>query len=267
MADNDILYDKAYQLELKDYMISQGYEAVSVGKGNHDVYTKEPIYNFELHTSLFGTLHNPIWTQYYTNTKDRLVRDGEKTCGYHFTDEDFYIYLLVHAYKHYAGGGTGLRTLLDVYVYQWKKGQKLDYEYIRQEVMKLEIDTFEQMSRTLSYKLFDTPLDDYESLLSEEETEQLSYFIGSGTYGTSTNRIHHNLEKLQDDGGKISVKTKILYLFGRIFPGVEWMSVYYPICARHHWLILVLWPYRIVKGIILRGKSIISEFETVRRTN
>mgnify|MGYP002969688486 CR=1 FL=1 len=59
MSDNDILFDKAYAKQIRDYMsdndilfdadawermekhmISEGYKAEYVGKGNHDVYHK-----------------------------------------------------------------------------------------------------------------------------------------------------------------------------------------------------------------------------------
>ena len=36
----------------------------------------------------------------------------------HFTDEDFYVFIVAHEYKHFADlGGTGIRNLVDRYVY------------------------------------------------------------------------------------------------------------------------------------------------------
>ena len=51
MSDNDILFDKDYAKQIRDYMISRGYEVEVFEQGNHDVYEKEPVYNFEMHTS------------------------------------------------------------------------------------------------------------------------------------------------------------------------------------------------------------------------
>ena len=53
MADNDLLYDRIKQSEVKNIMIARGYFAESVGKTNHDVYIKSPVFNFEFHTELF----------------------------------------------------------------------------------------------------------------------------------------------------------------------------------------------------------------------
>ena len=65
MSDNDILFDANFCDEIEEYMKSQGYEAVSVGVGNHDVYEKEPALNFEMHRSLYGKAHDRNWEEYY----------------------------------------------------------------------------------------------------------------------------------------------------------------------------------------------------------
>ena len=69
MADNDILFDVTCQKEIRDYFVSHGYEVISYAKGNHDVYEKPPVYNFEMHTALFGAGHNEVWAKYYENVK------------------------------------------------------------------------------------------------------------------------------------------------------------------------------------------------------
>ena len=45
---------------------------------------------------------------------------------------------MVHTYKHYAGGGMGLRTILDVYLYL-RKNKELDFSYVEKELGKLNI--------------------------------------------------------------------------------------------------------------------------------
>lgn len=41
-----------------------------------------------------------------------------------------------HAYKHYGGSGTGLRTLMDFYAYLNAKGDTFNLDYIRTECKK-----------------------------------------------------------------------------------------------------------------------------------
>ncbi|MGM9664494.1 MAG: nucleotidyltransferase family protein, partial [Eubacteriales bacterium] len=142
MADNDILYDSSFQMQVKEYMESRGYQTKSVGKGAHDTYHKLPVYNFELHTKLYREQSDKTTHDYYTDVKSRLIKDNDNEYGYHFTDEDFYIFMTVHEYKHYSGGGTGLRSLLDCFVYLRAKGDKLDRNYIDGELDKLGLGEF-----------------------------------------------------------------------------------------------------------------------------
>ena len=117
MSDHDILFDAAHAEEVKAIMEGLGYTSKYFGSSNHDCYYKEPVYNFEMHRALFGRRHEVKLQDYYRNVKDRLIQDDGKNYGYHFSPEDFYIYMIAHEYKHYISGGTGLRSLLDTYVY------------------------------------------------------------------------------------------------------------------------------------------------------
>ena len=61
MGDNDILYDLVYQDQMYDFMLSRGYHAEFYKKIHHDEYQKPPIYNIELHTSLFLRSKNSVF--------------------------------------------------------------------------------------------------------------------------------------------------------------------------------------------------------------
>ena len=151
MADNDILFDATYESAVKDYFVKEGYKVICYAISNHDVYEKEPIYNFEMHTFLFGEAHNAVWTIYYKDIKSKLNKD-ENSYQCYFTDEDFYIYFVVHTFKHFNGYGTGIRYFVDCYVYQNTK--KLDWKYIERELDKLGILSFERTFRSTSMKIF-----------------------------------------------------------------------------------------------------------------
>lgn len=247
MSDNDILFDESYCDEIEQYMKSQGYEVVSVGVGNHDVYEKKPVYNFEMHRALYGAVHDRNWEEYYRDVKKRLIPDSGSSYGYHFSDEDFYVYILCHAYKHYAGGGTGLRSLLDFYVYLTAKEQSLDFDYIRKECEVLGIKDFEEQSRSLCKKVFSATyvynMEAFEQSLSPEEMEMLCYYLTSGVYGTFERSVENRIRKNNTKSGKHS---KLGYIMNRLFPGKEILQ-YYPFFNRHKWLLPVCWLYRLVR--------------------
>ena len=135
MCDNDILYGNATDNrrhnedrnadsdaerlaeELESVMTELGYTPEHVG-GVHDVYQKKPFFNFEMHRKLVP--EDSTFAKYYENPWDRAHLGNGKMYEYHFSDEDEYIYMLVHAYKHYDVSGCGIRTLVDEYVWRMK---------------------------------------------------------------------------------------------------------------------------------------------------
>ena len=138
------------------------------------------------------------------------IRDEDKQYGYHMTDEDFYIHLISHMYKHYSHAGVGLRALLDVYIYNREKGSSLDRAYLETELKKLSLDGFERDMRPLAEKVFTL------QPLSDEEQGELAYFIDSNCFGLSDTYFAHRLRN--DD----SRKAKAGYLFRRIFPDSDY---------------------------------------------
>ena len=63
--------------------------------------------------------------EYFEKAWDRVIKDEENDYGYHMNHEDFYIYLVVHFYKHYEVGGSGIRSITDLYVFLKKFGTNL----------------------------------------------------------------------------------------------------------------------------------------------
>lgn len=256
MADNDILYDVAYQNQVMEIMVQNGYDARSVGRGNHDVYMKPPVFNFEMHTALFGETHNEKFYLYYKDIRKKLVANREGSYGFHFTDEDFYLYMLTHTYKHYSNSGTGLRSLLDCAVYLRRKGDTMDWHYINAESEVLGFADFVQSFAALSLKICEDPVC---ATFTEEERTMLEYILFSGTYGTMENSIS---KKLAAYNSKFA---KFKYIWNRVFPDMNIYKAGYPFFYKHKWLLPVGWAYRISRGLIRSGKRIFREFNLVRK--
>ncbi len=260
MADNDILYDAAFQTQMRAFLQQRGYRAEVFGKGNHDVYLKPPVYNFELHGALFGEHYREGFHRYYADVKDRLVKDEGNDFGYHFTDEDFYIYFTAHASKHYMGGGTGLRTLVDCQVYLAAKGDGMDWAYIERECETLGIAEFERCMRALSEKVFGMA---DAAALEPAEREMLDYCLFSGTYGTVKHRVAQSLQKLQSETGG---DARGRYLLHRLFPPLSFYQGNYPFFYRHKWLLPIGWLYRLGRGLCRNRRRIAEELHTVMDT-
>lgn len=260
MADNDILFNSEYQAEIKKYFEDNGYETVSYKKGNHDVYRKPPVLNFEMHTSLFSNSHDVRWKKYYENIKTRLRKDSNNNYGYHFSDEDFYIYIKIHEYKHYSNGGTGIRSLLDSYVFLKKKSSVLNFEYIEKECLKLGISDFEKQSRKLSFKVFGENSEDF----SENEKNMLERYLFSGTYGTFENAVHKKIEDFQKENKNSS---ELKYILRRVFPPMNFYKECFPTFYRFKIFIPAIWLYRIIRSLTVRRKLTAKELEYLRKYN
>lgn len=260
MADNDILFDPESQKKVKEYFESEQYEVISFNKGNHDIYEKAPVLNFEMHTSLFGVSHDEKWQKYYADVKSLLVKDSGNNYGYHFSDEDFYIYITTHEYKHYSTSGTGVRSLLDRYVYLRAKSETLDRAYIEAECQKLGIDAFEMQSRELARKVFGSAAD---AKLSETDIEMLEHYLNSGTYGTMENSIKARMKKYADKTGNTS---KFRYFLSRLFPDTEFYKKYYPFLYRRKVFIPFFLVFRTFRALFRRNKKVRSELDIIRKS-
>ena len=212
-SDHDILFDAAYAGDVKTIMEGLGYTAGHFGINHHDCYYKPPVLNFEMHRALFAPGHEEKLYEYYRDPGKRLIRGSG--CARCFTPEDFYLYLLAHEYKHYVISGTGLRSLLDTYVYLRK--QPLDMAYVAAEAEKMGIADFEEKNRSLSLHLFSG------AALTDADQEMLAYMLASGTYGTLIHRVQNRMRR--NDWGRLQ------YMLNRFFVPVSRKNKDYPAYA------------------------------------
>ncbi len=231
MADYDILIDAERAADVKEIMESLGFATERYNTtSNHDVYFKKPVTNFEIHKSLFKKFsfhETDALAAYYADIWGKLVKDSDNDYGYDFTDEDFYIYMTAHEFKHFIRGGTGLRSLLDTYVVL-KRFNVLDWDYIEKETRKLGIENFEKKNRALAEQLFGEG--------KVEEDEMLSYMLGSGVYGNMDNLVNNRLTL---SGSKWK------YIWKRIFLPLSTVKKAYPLFYRHRILLPFLPLYRL----------------------
>ena len=245
-ADHDILFFQEEDAEkIRDYFKGRGYEVEHFRKGNHDVYLKKPFLNFEMHRSLFSVREDTqLFAEYFQDMKPRcLQKEGHE---YSLKDEDFYLYFLAHAYKHYDAGGNGLRMLLDCYLFL--KGRDLDRSYLEEELKKLNLVEFEKMLSSLTIDAFE------KETLSEEEKKTLLYIGKSGTYGTVDNAVKKGVKK----------KGKFSYLMSRIFPPISFYQEAYPWAYRHKILIPFAWIGRFFRILFKNPKKAANELKAIK---
>lgn len=233
MADNDILFDSSRADDVRGIMESMGFTTEHFGEGNHDVYFKEPVCNFELHRALFGPSHEVAFHEYYRDPSRLLVSDGDGTFGMHMRDEDFYVYLVAHEHKHFAGGGTGLRSLADTHVWLRARGDGMDWDYVSEQLDALGIAEFEERNRRLATALFSG------EELTQEQEAMLGYMADSGAYGTVAHSVANQVARYGRAG----------YLVRRAFPPLTTMEALYPALVRVPALLPACWAWRLVSAV------------------
>lgn len=253
MSDHDILFDENFREWVHDWMIERGYKAEWYKQGVEDVYLKPPVYNFEMHVALFIKAWKPEMAAYYEDIRSKMIADVDGGYGYHLSDEDFYIYLIAHAYKHFSECGTGLRLLPDIWVYT-RKHPQLNWDYITGELEKLGAADFEQTCRQLAEKLLDDPA--APAALTGQERETLTQLLYAGAYGTTQIKVDNKIK-----GG--GFRAKLSYAWARVFPSREFLSVLYPEVLEHRWLVPVIWVKRILRAVFVNPLQSIRELKRI----
>lgn len=251
MADVDILFDPAGEKTVRDILLKMGYNVLRFGNRVHDIYVKEPVCHFEMHRQLFGSLTGRFY-EYYKDADRRLIKAEGSRYGRRFTTEDLYVFLNAHEYKHYQKGGTGLRSLADIYVFLRKYGADLDRKYVDRELEQLGIRAFEENSRTLATDLFSG------KTITDEEQAMLDYYISSGTYGSKSNDVKNGV--LSRGGG---LKGKVGYFLYRAFMPSEEIKESFPFVYRTKVLIPFLPMYRLVRGVLFRRRRMGEELKAL----
>ena len=245
MADNDILVDPQKRAQVKDIMEDLGFTTEEYNLENHDAFFKEPVCNFEMHSRLFNSRTKKQILRYYRDVKDRLIKDEENSFGYHFAPEDFYIYMIAHEYRHYVQGGTGLRSLLDTFVFLKQKEKELDWDYIRRETQKLEIGEFEEENRMLAMHLFE------EKQLTRSEQSMLDYMFGSNAFGTLANDVNN----------QILERGRLGFFFSRLFPSYQYMAGSFPAMRKAPFLYPVFWVCRLMSKFVTKHEKFMFELK------
>jgi hypothetical protein len=238
MCDIDILFRPEQSADVRRVLEALDYTAEELG-GNPEVYTKKPIMNIEMHKAIVRDR-----TDHYATTWDRVV--PQHLCKHTFamTDEDFYLYMIAHFYKHFIGGGTGVRYVCDTELFLRAHGETMDRDYVDAHLGASGYLEFERQVRALCGVWF----------RGEEADDALAAFAGkmlySAVFGTSE-RAEENAARraVQAMPGKTVAGKKLLYLLSLVFPPLSVMRDVYPVLGKLPFLLPLFWVIRGVQRL------------------
>lgn len=251
MADVDILIKEEQAEQVKKRMLTLGY-TLEHQCGNHDVYYRKPFMNVEIHRRLID--EDSPYSSYLDKIWDRAVLKSGCQYTYRLSHEDFYIYLLIHLTKHYAGGGTGIRSFMDLWVYNKRYKAEMNWNNIEAELEKVGLREFSQNVSGLGEAWFGRG---QSNDLFEEMTE---YIFSSGTYGTQK---HSVVSFMAVRANKKSLSAKHIYWLKMFFPPVEILKRSYPVLTTRPFLLPVCWVQRGIKCVLFKRRHMLQRIRSV----
>jgi hypothetical protein len=239
MSDIDVVVEEAQLAEAAETLEKLGYMKISEEK-HHISFRKEPFLLVELHWDLYDHRRDDREYRYFRDRAEKTLWEGSAYSS-RFGDEDFYIYMIAHAARHFYETGCGIRHFADIYVYLTEKKADLDGEILRQGLEACGLTTFERKFRELAFAWIG------QQPLTDEQLHLFSYMLRCGIYGRGENGIWAMLAAESTGHPDRNMKRRFL------FPPYTQMRQKYPWLKKVPFLLPVTWLWRAVSGITDRG--------------
>ena len=253
MTDIDMLVKQTQMINAKSIMLELGYSLKSKGE-IHDVYYKKPFMNVQIHKQLFSEHY--LYSEYFSTIWETAVLKTSCSFIYELTTEDFYIYMLAHIAKHYYQGGTGIRSVVDVWVYNKEYFKLMDWNYTENKLSKIGLLEFTNIIRDIGQDWIDDQCKDksYEHVIK--------YILSSGIYGTLDSLVLNDIINETDMHDNLD-KIKCKYLLKRMFPPIDHMKLIYPKLTCLPFMLPMCWILRGFSCMIYRHKRTIQILKIV----
>lgn len=232
MGDIDILIKEEQYPLVSKIMENLGFSFKK--ETNHEIIWLKDNIMIELHKILVPS-YNKDFHAYLGNGWDRAVKtEGSR---YIFEKNDMFVHLFIHFAKHYRDTGIGIIHMCDLYMYM--KANNLDFDYIEEQLRKLELyDFYCNVRNTIAVW--------FEDKESNEMTDYItSVILNSGVYGIYENRAISSALKGKVNYGSNS-RGRIKKIIRTIFPALETMRFGYGVLKKFPVLLPVFWAWRLL---------------------
>lgn len=216
MADVDILIDRKNMEKAHTVMKELGYQYKGGdSEDTVDKYYKPPCVSIEIHSHLMH-YHAENHKKYL----DIWERCKEENGVYHMNWDDYYLFLMEHFAKHFNESGSGIRFVLDIYIFLEAKKKELHPEYLKKKQKELGLEEFCREMEEIAYRWFDGRPEIRDS--KYETVILLAGIFGIRQWAYAGQQKKY-LEKYKNPG-----IAKGMYLLCRLFPDYHAMAAQYP---------------------------------------
>ena len=255
MVDVDILIDTAQYEQIKPIMEQNGF-TFDKESAHEYIFIRLPAVAVELHKSIVPNYNGELYSYYGDGWRLAKKKQGYENI-YELSKEDFYIYTVVHAAKHYIGSGIGMRHVVDMWVLKNAYMPDMDKAYLDAELEKLQLAKFNKMMCDLADVWFGSG-EMYDELKYMEE-----FILGGGVLGTKERANAAEIYRTSVD--KSFTKRKKETLINLIFPKLSVLKEKYKILEKMPFL----YPFAVIwRGIAaIFGKKVTKEINKINVRN
>lgn len=232
MSDLDYLVHTEDYPKIKAAMEKIGGQHVHTD-GGHYSFILPPQVAVEFHPDLIytaspvGTAINPGW---------QYVKPQSGAYALQLSEEGFCLNMLCHLAYHFAKGGTGVRSVLDIWVYRHRHSPQPDRRFVERELERAGLLAFAGQITALSEAWFGG------GEMTPELEELGSYILSSGAYGTRS-RVVLNAASFSRGG------TGRAALMGRVFYPRRELENRFPWAKGKPWRLPAVWFLRAAKAV------------------
>lgn len=241
MADLDILVRDYDYKTLKNIMTKLGYVvAEPESSWMHDSFSKGNV-TVELHKRL--TDDSGEIQRWETEMWNRTTHAGNDKHILRMSDEDCFIYHLIHMHKHFLDGSLGLRRIVDTWLFI-KKHPEMDHQFLREQFSLIGLTRFaDQMIRLSRAVMGEIEIDDNCETL-------LNFAFKYGINGTSKT---YKISRVVFMSDRLS-SGRARALISAVFMPYDRMKAHYPVLKRWPILLPGCWILRILQKLKVNRK-------------
>lgn len=256
MSDIDILVPEKDLAAAGEILERLGYRREAVTSHNIELL-KKPYMCLELHRNLVPV--ESVYFDYYSEPW-RFAKNSDKPFHYEMTKEDYYVYMLAHTAKHYFGSGTGIRSVLDVFLFNRAYRTELDLDYVAAQLEELKLIDFSEQIEALTELWFS--VNPQCNRISCDTAEMQCYILNSATYGTAKN-YDQNIVRGYISEGKSLRGAKLAMYMHMVFLPLGEMRGMYPILKKAPVLLPFYWVIRWFRILIRKPSSITAQYRRI----
>ena len=252
MSDIDVFCEKNDIESIHSELVNKGFVTGVIGAYNHYEYLKYESVKVEFHPELVA-LDSEYGRQVYSRCGSTNIQIADKLDIWNHSrpigdskysrellPEYHYIYIVMHMMNHFLTSGTGIRSVMDIWVINERFAREWNREEIDSLLSSFGLNRFEKYAVALADRWFTLKVFPKTDMEIEENDLDLfeDYILSSGTHGSYSHHVNRVFS------GSQSFPSKIAYFFKIFFLPYKSMKSIYPILRKVPVLLPVLWVHR-----------------------